>query len=92
MGTWKIPDNLLAENGGSIIREENPDGSVTYKPQDVKYGVGSYTGGAIPDMSRQPGLAGLTIRTANGEWERTYDTDGYCVKMVHLPALPAKEE
>ena len=81
---WKIPDELLAENGGDIIREEREDGSVSYRPMHVDYGAGKYTGGPIPDMSRKPELAGQTIR--DGEWERTYDNKGYCVQLLHLTA------
>lgn len=81
---WKIPDELLVENGGDIIREEREDGSVSYRPMHVKYGAGSYTGSGMPDMSRNPELAGQTIR--DNEWERTYDGNGYCVQLLHLAA------
>lgn len=81
---WKIPDEMLAENGGDIIREEREDGSVSYRPMHVKYGAGSYTGSGMPDMSRKSELAGQTIR--DGEWERTYDSKGYCVQLLHLNA------
>lgn len=81
---WKIPDELLVENGGDIIREEREDGSVSYRPMHVKYGAGSYTGSGMPDMSRKQELAGQTIR--DNEWERTYDGNGYCVQVLHLTA------
>lgn len=82
---WKIPDEMLAENGGDIIREEREDGSVSYRPMHVKFGAGSYTGSGMPDMDRKPELAGQTIR--DGEWERTYDSMGYCVQLLHLDAM-----
>lgn len=85
----KIPDEMLVENGGDIIREEREDGSVSYRPMHVDYGVGKYTGGPIPDMSRKPELAGQTV--SDGEWERTYDSQGYCVQMLHLPNIPKHE-
>lgn len=81
---WKIPDKMLVENGGDIIREEREDGSVSYRPMHVKFGAGSYTGSSMPDMSRKPELAGQTIR--DGEWKRTYDSEGYCVQLLHLTA------
>lgn len=88
---WKIPDELLVENGGDIIREEREDGSVSYRPMHVKYGAGSYTGSGMPDMGRKIELAGKTVVTKDGEFELTYDNNGYCVQALHLPNLPKKD-
>ena len=90
MSNWKIPENLLAENGGDIIREEHEDGSVSFRPLHVKYGAGHYTGSGMPDMSRKPELAGRTV--ADGEFELTYDGRGYCVEAMYLPNKPKKTE
>lgn len=76
---WTIPDELLVENGGNIVKIENADGSTTYKPVKVRYGVGSYTGKAMPDMSRKTDLAGKTVEVDN--FLLTYDNLGYCVEL-----------
>ncbi len=90
MSTWRIPENLLVENGGDIIREEHEDGSVSYRPQHVKYGVGSYTGSGMPDMSRKPERAGQTF--TEKEFELVYDRLGYCIEAVYLPNKPVKKD
>lgn len=90
MSNWKIPENLLAENGGNIIREEYEDGSVSFRPQIVTHGVGSYTGSGMPDMSRKPELAGQTV--PDGEFELTYDGKGYCIEALYVPNRPNAEE
>lgn len=79
---WKIPDELLIENGGNIVKIENSDGSVTYRPVNVKAGVGSYTGAGMPDMSRNKARAGQKIEDKGFELE--YDANGYCVSARNL--------
>ena len=79
---WKIPEELLVENGGNIVRIENSDGSVSYKPVKVKYGVGDYTGDGMPDMSRKKELAGLTVEDKG--FSLTYDNQGYCIEARNL--------
>ena len=88
---WRIPEELLAENGGDIVREEHEDGSVSYRPMHVKYGAGSYTGSGMPDMSRKPELAGQTVATEDGEFELTYDGKGYCGQVLYLPNKPKQD-
>ena len=82
MSEWKTPEELLVENGGNIIKIENSDGSITYQPINVKYGVGSYTGSGMPDMSRKEERAGQKF-TEKG-FELTYDNLGYCVSIRNL--------
>lgn len=82
MSNWTIPEELLIENGGNIIRIENSDGSVSYRPVKVKFGVGSYTGDGMPDMSRKTELAGQKIR--DKDFILTYDENGYCVEARNV--------
>lgn len=79
---WTIPENLLVENGGNIVRIENSDGTVSFRPVKVANGVGSYTGGGAPDMGRKPERAGTTIEE-NG-FALTYDERGFCIEARNL--------
>lgn len=79
---WTIPDELLVENGGNIVRIENSDGSISYKPVKVKFGAGEYTGSGMPDMSRKAELAGQTVEVEG--FALTYDELGYCVEARNL--------
>ena len=89
MSNWAIPDSLLKENGGTIEKIENPDGSVIFKDTVQRYGVGSYTG-PIPTMDRRTDRAGQTV--IDGEFELKYDENGYCISMLHLTNMPEKDE
>ena len=79
---WTIPDELLVENGGNIIKTVNEDGSISYKPKDVKYGVGSYTGAGMPDMSRNKEFA--SKQREDKGFLLTYDENGYCIEAQNL--------
>lgn len=83
---WKIPDNLLVENGGNIVKIENSDGSTSYRPVKVKYGVGEYTGDGMPDMSRKPERAGQTAEEKG--FLLFYDANGYCVEARNAKWIP----
>lgn len=83
---WKIPDSLLVENGGNIVKIENSDGSVSYRPVKVKHGVGEYTGDGMPDMSRKPERAGLTAEEKG--FLLFYDANGYCVEARNIKWEP----
>lgn len=83
---WTIPEELLVENGGNIIREEHEDGSVSYRPMHVKEGVGDYTGAGMPDMSRKTERAGQTVEEKG--FELTYDNLGYCIEARNLNWIP----
>ena len=82
MSNWTIPEELLVENGGNIIKIENSDGSISYKPVKVKYGVGDYTGKGMPDMSRKTERAGKTVEEDG--FALTYDALGYCTEARNL--------
>ena len=83
---WTIPEELLVENGGNIVKIENSDGSVSYRPIKVKFGVGSYTGAGMPDMSRKTELAGQTVEEKG--FLLTYDTNGYCIEARNVNWIP----
>lgn len=90
MATWKIPDNLLEENGGYIRKVENDDGTITYINLNAKAdGVGSYTGAGMPDMSRNKERAGKKVEEKG--FELTYDEDGYCVSARNLDWVVPKD-
>lgn len=83
---WTIPDELLVENGGNIIKIENSDGSVSYRPVKVKEGVGDYTGKGAPNMSRRNDRAGQTVEEDG--FALTYDKLGYCTEARNLNWVP----
>lgn len=87
---WTIPDELLAENGGNFVKVENSDGSISYKPIKVKYGVGNYTGSEIPPMGRRNDRAGKTVEEDG--FLLTYDDFGYCVELKRSDWITPKDD
>ena len=87
---WQIPDKLLAENGGDIVKEINEDGSVSYKPLHQKFGAGSYTGSGLPDLGRRNDRADTTVEEDG--FLLTYDAFGYCVEIKRADWIEPTED